>query len=69
MSWDTKNGQFGKSSKRKTFTDDAIAHSKVIPAPNVYNTDRKFYKVPLGKARYLTISLNNFTAVQRALIF
>jgi hypothetical protein len=52
MSWDTKNGQFGKSSKRKTFTDDAIAHSKVIPAPNVYNTDRKFYKVPLGKARY-----------------
>jgi hypothetical protein len=48
MSWETKNGQFGKAGKRKTFTDEAIAMSKTIPASNVYNTDRKRH-VPLGK--------------------
>jgi hypothetical protein len=41
MSWETKNGQFGKNSIRKTFTDDAIKHSKQVPGPNVYNLERK----------------------------
>eukprot|EP00347_Sterkiella_histriomuscorum_P000753 403374637 len=47
-SWETKNGQFGKSANRKTFTDDAIKHSKQIPAPNIYNTEKK-RKVLMGK--------------------
>ena len=51
MSWVTKNGQFGKSSDRRTIIDDAIKHSKQVPACNIYNTEKK-RKVPLGKSRY-----------------
>ncbi|CDW82305.1 UNKNOWN [Stylonychia lemnae] len=49
LTWETKNGQFGKNSIRKTFTDDAIKHSKQVPAPNVYNNEKK-QKVLLGKS-------------------
>lgn len=37
LSWKTSNGNFGLGGKRKTFTDEAQARSKKIPAPTAYN--------------------------------
>ncbi len=49
LSWETKNGQFHKNSKRLTFTDDCAKHSKQVPAPNLYKPEVK-ERVVLGKA-------------------
>lgn len=49
MSWETKNGQFGKGSQRKTFTDDAIKISKTLPSSASYNPNKKF-PVLMGKS-------------------
>ena len=48
MSWKTSAGYFGKGSDRKTFTDEVIKRSKVIPSSAQYNPTVK-EKVPLGK--------------------
>ena len=48
MSWETKNGQFGKSAKRKTFLDEIQKWGKTTPSPALYKPN-KFYKVHLGK--------------------
>ena len=41
LSWTTSSSKFGVGSKRKTFTDEAVAHSKVVPAPT---RNDKMYK-------------------------
>lgn len=53
LKWSASNGCFHRGGARKTFTDEAAAHSKKIPAPSFYygkgvNRDNK-YKVPMGK--------------------
>ena len=41
MSWKTNNGQFGVGPARKTFTDEAVKHSKQVPSCAQYNPERK----------------------------
>ena len=48
MSWKINQKNFGLGAARKTFTDDAQAHSKKVPAPTSYNPKSRF-KIPLGK--------------------
>jgi hypothetical protein len=42
--------QFGKSSNRKTFTDEVIKISKELPSPASYNP-KKTFKILGGKSR------------------
>ena len=64
LNWNTIYGKFGAGSTRKTFFDDAIAHSAKVPSPNKYDPDmeqwgrfdhhnryKKFKFVKLGKMK------------------
>ena len=37
LTWETTNGQFGKNSKRKTFTDEIQKTSNRLTSPSTYN--------------------------------
>ena len=39
LSWKSVFGKFGGGSTRKTFCDDAMAHSQKIPSPCKYDPD------------------------------
>ena len=48
LSWNNISSKFGAGGDRKTFCDEAIAHSAQVPGPEEY--DPKVYQhVPLGK--------------------
>ena len=47
-SWKINQKNFGLGPARTTFTDEAQAHSKKVPAPTSYNPKLKV-KIPLGK--------------------
>ena len=54
LNWSASNGCFHRGGARKTFTDEAAAHSKKIPAPSFYfgkgaEKNRDQYKAPMGK--------------------
>lgn len=49
IGWVTTNGQFHMGSARRTFTDDAVRHSKLIPAPSAYDKGNKSrFRIPMG---------------------
>ena len=54
ISWETQNGQFGKNSKRKTFTDEVQKIAKAVPSSAHYKPWElpKNNNVPLGKTSY-----------------
>ena len=50
LSWKTNTGNFGSGPPRQTFTDEAVKHSKKIPAPSAYNIEGT-RRIPLGQMR------------------
>lgn len=52
LSWETNNGQFGKDSKRRTFTDEVQKLSKAVPSCAQYNPHvlSAKHNVPMGKS-------------------
>ena len=62
LSWNNRSSKFGAGGDRKTFCDEAIAHSKEVPGPEEYDpmvyqwaktddtkADLKYQHIPLGK--------------------
>ncbi len=51
LTWSTSNGNFGKNSRRKTFTDEVMKISKEVPSSATYDPHVKD-KVLLGLSKY-----------------